>query len=259
MARRHGAGREALEVDRAPQLDCNRMSDLSGKHGLIVGVANKRSISWAIAQAAAARRRAARADLSERAARRKRPRARRDARQPAGAAVRRVERSADRGRSRRRSTGSSAASTSSCTAPRSRRQAELNNPFVETSREGFRIALDVSAYSLIGADARGRAADGEARRRQHADADLSRQPARVHELQRDGRGEGGARIVGPLSGEPISGRRTSASTRFRPARSRRSPRPASPAFRASCRSIARGRRCAAASIRARSPTRRCSC
>ena len=30
------------------------MADLSGKHGLIVGVANKRSISWAIAQAAAA-------------------------------------------------------------------------------------------------------------------------------------------------------------------------------------------------------------
>src|SRR5512132_3566402 len=31
------------------------MSDLAGKHGLIVGVANKRSISWAIAQAAAAK------------------------------------------------------------------------------------------------------------------------------------------------------------------------------------------------------------
>ena len=30
------------------------MTDFSGKHGLIVGVANKRSISWAIAQAAAA-------------------------------------------------------------------------------------------------------------------------------------------------------------------------------------------------------------
>src|SRR3954468_8254560 len=30
------------------------MADLSGKTGLIVGVANKRSISWAIAQAAAA-------------------------------------------------------------------------------------------------------------------------------------------------------------------------------------------------------------
>src|SRR5438105_12408657 len=30
------------------------MTELAGKHGLIVGVANKRSISWAIAQAAAA-------------------------------------------------------------------------------------------------------------------------------------------------------------------------------------------------------------
>ena len=30
----------------------------------------------------------------------------------------------------------------------------LDNPFVETTREGFRIALDVSAYSLVGADAR---------------------------------------------------------------------------------------------------------
>ena len=28
-------------------------------------------------------------------------------------------------------------------------QAELSNPFVQTSREGFRIALDISAYSLI--------------------------------------------------------------------------------------------------------------
>ncbi|HAK56548.1 MAG TPA: NADH-specific enoyl-ACP reductase, partial [Acidobacteria bacterium] len=28
------------------------MSDLSGKHGLIVGIANERSIAWAIAQAA---------------------------------------------------------------------------------------------------------------------------------------------------------------------------------------------------------------
>jgi enoyl-[acyl-carrier protein] reductase I len=31
------------------------MSDFSGKHGLVVGVANKRSIAWAIAQATAAR------------------------------------------------------------------------------------------------------------------------------------------------------------------------------------------------------------
>src|SRR5262249_61025127 len=27
---------------------------------------------------------------------------------------------------------------------------ELSNPFVQTSREGFRVALDVSTYSLIG-------------------------------------------------------------------------------------------------------------
>ena len=80
-------------------------------------------------------------------------------------------------------------------------QAELSNPFVQTSREGFRIALDVSAYSLIALDARGRAADGAARRRQHSDADLSRQPARLHQLQRHGRGQGGARVVGPLSGQ----------------------------------------------------------
>ena len=31
------------------------MADFSGKHGLIVGVANKRSIAWAIAQLTAAR------------------------------------------------------------------------------------------------------------------------------------------------------------------------------------------------------------
>ena len=31
------------------------MTDFAGKHGLIVGVANKRSIAWAIAQATASR------------------------------------------------------------------------------------------------------------------------------------------------------------------------------------------------------------
>ena len=29
-------------------------------------------------------------------------------------------------------------------------QPELSNPFVQTSREGFRVALDVSTYSLVG-------------------------------------------------------------------------------------------------------------
>src|SRR5690349_7440508 len=31
------------------------MTDFSGKHGLIIGVANKRSLAWAIAQATASR------------------------------------------------------------------------------------------------------------------------------------------------------------------------------------------------------------
>src|SRR5215510_6768217 len=37
-----------------PKIGRAHMADLTGKHGLIVGVANKRSIAWAIAQAASA-------------------------------------------------------------------------------------------------------------------------------------------------------------------------------------------------------------
>ena len=51
---------------------------------------------------------------------------------------------------------------------------ELMAPFVQTSREGFRLSMDVSAYSLI-ALARGAAAlDGASRRRQYPHADLPR-------------------------------------------------------------------------------------
>ena len=67
------------------------MSDFSGKLGLIVGVANKRSISWGIAQALDAGR-PARADVSERAARGKRPRTGGEARESARPAVRCLER-----------------------------------------------------------------------------------------------------------------------------------------------------------------------
>ena len=80
-------------------------------------------------------------------------------------------------------------------------KATSTTPFVQTSREGFRIALDVSAYSLIGAHPRRGAVDGEARRRHRADADVSRQPARLHELQRHGRRQGGPRSDGALPGE----------------------------------------------------------
>ena len=192
------------------------MSDLSGKHGLIVGVANKRSISWAIAQAAAAAgARLALTYPSERLEENVRELAAK-LEQPARAALRRLERSSRSPISPRRSIASSAASTSSCTAPRSRRPARLDNPFVETSREGFRIALDVSTYSLVGLT---RAVVPLMERRGGGSVltltFLGSQRV-FTELQRDGRRQGGARSVGAVSREPISARRTSASTRSRP-------------------------------------------
>ena len=98
----------------------------------------------------AARGRAARADLPGRATRRQRPRARGDARQSGRRAVRRLKRPADRGSGAPPSIASSAASISSCTVRRSPCRPSCRIPSSQTSREGFRIALDVSAYSLIG-------------------------------------------------------------------------------------------------------------
>ena len=78
--------------------------------------------------------------------------------------------------------------------------AELEGAFLDTSREGFRTALDISAYSLI-ALTRGAAPLMEKRGGGSiVDAHLSRQRSRVPALQRDGRGEGGARIERALSG-----------------------------------------------------------
>jgi enoyl-[acyl-carrier protein] reductase I len=95
------------------------MPDLSGKHGLIVGVANKRSIAWAIAQAASsAGARLALTYQGERLAENVT-----DLAATVGALVR------------------------PCAA--FALKADLDNPFVQTTREGFRIAMDVSAYSLI--------------------------------------------------------------------------------------------------------------
>jgi enoyl-[acyl-carrier protein] reductase I len=125
------------------------VSTLSGKLGLIVGVANKRSISWAIAQAAAAA--GARLVLtypSERLGENVRDLAATlehplvlpcdvtDDQQIADLA----------GSIQKEFGGLDFLLHGAAFAP----QAELSNPFVQTSREGFRIALDVSAYSLIG-------------------------------------------------------------------------------------------------------------
>ena len=125
------------------------MSTLTGKHGLIVGVANKRSISWAIAQAAAAA--GARLALTY-------PSARLEENvrelatqldQPllAPCDVASDQQIADLAASIDREFGGlDFLVHGAAFAP----AAELSNPFVETSREGFRIALDVSVYSLVG-------------------------------------------------------------------------------------------------------------
>ena len=124
------------------------MPDLSGKHGLVVGVANKRSISWAIAQAAA--RAGARLALTyqgerleenvrELAAKLEQPLV-----VPCDVAS--DQQIADLAASLDREFGGLDFFVHGAAfAP----QAELSNPFVQTSREGFRIALDISAYSLI--------------------------------------------------------------------------------------------------------------
>jgi len=124
------------------------MSNLAGTCGLITGVANKRSIAWAIAKAMA--RDGARLALTyqgerlldnvqELAA---------DLDRPlllpcdvtSDAQIADVYQAIEK-----EFGGLDFLLHGTAFAPRE----ELSRPFVETSREGFRIALDVSAYSLI--------------------------------------------------------------------------------------------------------------
>jgi enoyl-[acyl-carrier protein] reductase I len=125
------------------------MSDLSGKFGLVVGVANKRSISWAIAQAAAAA--GARIALTYPSARLE-ENVRELAAKLDNCVVAPCDVASDQqidelGATIEREFGGLDFLVHGASfAP----QHELSHPFVETSREGFRIALDVSAYSLIG-------------------------------------------------------------------------------------------------------------
>ena len=124
------------------------MNDLSGRHGLIVGVANKRSIAWAIAQAAASA--GARLALTYQDDRLKE-----NVEELAAALDRPVLLPCDVARDDHIDTlfqnldrefgGLDFVVHGAAFAPR----AELAVPFSQTSREGFRIALDVSAYSLI--------------------------------------------------------------------------------------------------------------
>lgn len=125
------------------------MSDLSGKLGLIVGVANKRSISWAIARAAAAA--GARVALTYPSDRLE-DNVRELAATLEDTLVARCDVTSDQEIAQlaadvdREFGGLDFLVHGAAFAP----PAELSSPFVDTSREGFRIALDVSAYSLIG-------------------------------------------------------------------------------------------------------------
>src|SRR5437773_8266079 len=125
------------------------MADLSGKLGLIVGVANKRSISWAIAQAAAAA--GARLALTYPSARLEENV--RDLAEKlehpllAPCDVTSDEQIGELAATIEREFGGLDFFVHGAAfAP----QPELSNPFVQTSREGFRVALDVSTYSLVG-------------------------------------------------------------------------------------------------------------
>jgi enoyl-[acyl-carrier protein] reductase I len=124
------------------------MSDLSGKYGLIVGVANKRSISWGIAQAAAAA--GARLALTYPS-----PRLEENVRELAATLDKPVlapcdvasdQQIADLAATLEREfSGLDFFVHGAAFAPAD----ALSQPFVETSRESFRVALDVSVYSLI--------------------------------------------------------------------------------------------------------------
>jgi enoyl-[acyl-carrier protein] reductase I len=122
---------------------------LEGKHGLIVGVANKRSISWGIARAAAAQgARLALTYPSERLGENVRELAA-QLENPllAPCDVASDEQIADLAAIIDREFGGLDFFVHGAAfAPAD----ALSQPFSETSRESFRIALDVSAYSLIG-------------------------------------------------------------------------------------------------------------
>jgi enoyl-[acyl-carrier protein] reductase I len=124
------------------------MTDLSGKHGLIVGVANKRSLAWAIAQAAS--RAGARLAVTYQG-----ERLEENVRDLAASlhdplvlpcdVAEDAQIDALFGSIDREFGGLDFVVHGAAFAPRN----ELERPFVETSREGFRTALDISAYSLI--------------------------------------------------------------------------------------------------------------
>jgi enoyl-[acyl-carrier protein] reductase I len=124
------------------------MTDFGGKHGLVVGVANKRSIAWAIAQATAAR--GARLALTYQGRFEEHVNElSQGLSQPAlvlpcdvtsDTDIDTVFETIDR-----EFGGLDFVVHGAAFATRE----DLSAPFHQTSREGFRLALDISAYSLV--------------------------------------------------------------------------------------------------------------
>ncbi len=124
------------------------MTDFAGKHGLVVGVANKRSIAWAIAQATASR--GARLALTYQG--RFEEHVNELSHGLGGSPLvlpcdvtSDADIDAVFARVGQEFGGLDFVVHGAAFAPRE----ELSAPFAQTSREGFRVALDISAYSLI--------------------------------------------------------------------------------------------------------------
>ena len=124
------------------------MTDFTGKHGLIVGVANKRSISWAIAQEVA--KRGARLALTYQGRFEEHVHDLSQGLEPPPLVlpcdVSSDAEIASMFENITREFGSlDFLVHGAAFAPRE----ELESPFVNTTRDGFRVSMDVSAYSLV--------------------------------------------------------------------------------------------------------------
>ena len=126
------------------------MTDLSGKVGVIVGVANKRSIAWAIAQAAAAQ--GAKLMLTYQGERLE-ENVRELAATLTGASIALapcdVTSDAQIDALFEATDNAFGGVDFVVHGAAFAQREDLSAPFSQTSREGFRVALDVSAYSLV--------------------------------------------------------------------------------------------------------------
>jgi enoyl-[acyl-carrier protein] reductase I len=124
------------------------MTDFTGKIGLIVGVANKRSIAWAIAQATA--RRGARLALTYQGRFEENVQElSQGLEQPPLVLPCDVAADADIDAVFARVSQELGGLDFLVHAAAFARREELTEPFSMTSREGFRLATDISAYSLV--------------------------------------------------------------------------------------------------------------